>query len=445
MMRPPGELRDRFDALSAEQQQKAIELMEKAEGFITQCGGTPDVRKHAWEVALSEALRPFDTLPAIEPERTNSLRAGPPSEASLVATPCSEIEEERVEWLWRGYIPRSSLTLLEGPPKGGKSTVLTNIAARVSAGQGMPDGQDCESAGPVLMLSGEDSPGKVIVPRLRLAGARLEAVRILKALDREERPRQFEIGSKDMARLEGQISEVGAVLVIVDPLSIYMGKADAHREQEVRQTLWHLSEVAERTGCSVLCCRHWKKARTGDALAQGGGSVGFGAAARSILSVERNPDDKASRVLAAGYGNYATEYPSLAFHLESVAGEDVARVVWDGVSRHDADALAGVRLTGADRGALSEAEDFLTELLAPPGRLVPAREVMAGAEAAGISKDTLRRAKESIGAKVQKDGLAGGWNWSLSAGDGHRRSETVSSIRTPFSNRIFEDTERGAL
>src|SRR5688500_6283824 len=102
----------------------------------------------------------------------------------LLATQCSEIQERRVDWIWRGYIPRSALTLLEGPPKAGKSTLLADLVARVSSGVGpMPDGQPCERAGPVLMLSDEDSAAHVVVPRLRVAGALLDSVRIVKALD----------------------------------------------------------------------------------------------------------------------------------------------------------------------------------------------------------------------------------------------------------------------
>ena len=218
-------------------------------------------------------------------ERRNSVTvARPPSEKMdrgwLEAVPCSEIVEERVSWLWRGYIPSGNLTLLEGPPKAGKSTVLADIIARVTGGQAMPDGQPSERPGAVLMLADEDHAAAVIVPRLRIAGARLDLVRIVKAHDAEGRPRKFVIGTEDTALLENQIGDAGAVLVVVDPLSIYMGAVDSHRELEVRQVLWHLSELAERRGPAVLSSRHWNKARTGDALAQGGGSVGFSAAAR---------------------------------------------------------------------------------------------------------------------------------------------------------------------
>jgi putative DNA primase/helicase len=349
---------------------------------------------------------------------------------SLLAIPCSEIQEKPIQWLWRGYIPRGTLTLLEGPPKAGKSTVLTDLIARVTACLDMPDGSLPEMSGPVLLLSGEDSPEHVIVPRLRVAGASLNAVQIIRALDGNSRPRQFVIGAADVTRLEELIAETGAVLIVIDPLSIYLGNTDSHRESEVRQTLWHLSELAERTGCAAVGVRHWKKSRTGDALSQGGGSVGFGAAARSVLSVERDPDDKAARVLAVARSNYAQEYPSLGFRLESAPGSDVARVEWTGVCRHDADTLAGVQITGTERGALSEAMRFLDEVI-PFGAAVPSREVFSGADSAGISRDTLKRAKTSGGFEAVKDGLTGGWLW-------RREHETSPSNSKGVTSRPFE-------
>lgn len=333
-------------------------------------------------------------------------------DSPLVVTPFSRITPEKMSWLWKGYIPRTGLTLIEGPPKQGKSTVLTDLAARVSSGLGTwPDGQPIERPGAVLILSGEDSPARVIHPRLRVAGALLEAVHVIKAVDGEGRPRQFVIGSDDTARLEATILDTGAVLVIIDPLSIYMGETDSHREQEVRRTLWYLSELAERTGCAILCCRHWKKSKTGDALVQGGGSVGYAAAARSILSVNRAPDDKTARVLAVRT-NYATVYPSLAFRLESVDAEDVARIKWEGVSRHDADDLAAEYKPTKRDGAEAFLEDRLPE---------DAAVVIREGSAAGYSEKTLRRAAEDMGVVHTKSPDGQRWRWSISGQGGHTR------------------------
>jgi hypothetical protein len=54
----------------------------------------------------------------------------------------SEVEAERVEWLWEGRIPLGKITLIDGDPGTGKSAVTTDLAARVSVGKPWPDGAE---------------------------------------------------------------------------------------------------------------------------------------------------------------------------------------------------------------------------------------------------------------------------------------------------------------
>jgi hypothetical protein len=58
-----------------------------------------------------------------------------------------------------------------------------------------------------------------------------------------------------------------------------------------------------------------------------------------------------------------------------------------------------------------EAETFLRELLAEGP--VPAKQVKADADSVGLSWATVRRAKDRLGIKPHKDGMDGGWLWSL--------------------------------
>jgi hypothetical protein len=75
----------------------------------------------------------------------------------------SEVEPESVEWLWPGRVPLGKLTVLDGDPGLGKSAMTLDIAARLSAGLELPDGERCEPAGVVLM-SAEDGLGDTIRP-----------------------------------------------------------------------------------------------------------------------------------------------------------------------------------------------------------------------------------------------------------------------------------------
>jgi hypothetical protein len=50
----------------------------------------------------------------------------------------SQVERKPVEWLWPGWVPLHALTLLDGDPGLGKSTIAADLAARASRGWAMP-------------------------------------------------------------------------------------------------------------------------------------------------------------------------------------------------------------------------------------------------------------------------------------------------------------------
>ena len=48
----------------------------------------------------------------------------------------SQVKEREIRWLWPDWIPAGKLSVLDGDPEGGKSTILADIAARVNTGPG---------------------------------------------------------------------------------------------------------------------------------------------------------------------------------------------------------------------------------------------------------------------------------------------------------------------
>ena len=49
-------------------------------------------------------------------------------------------------------------------------------------------------------------------------------------------------------------------LVLIDPISSYLGKADSHKNAEVRGVLEPIGEMAERTRVAILSVTHFSKA-----------------------------------------------------------------------------------------------------------------------------------------------------------------------------------------
>src|SRR5258708_22759696 len=96
---------------------------------------------------------------------------GPVVEKPLV-TALREVESSPLFWLWPGRIPLEKVTLLVGPPDGGKSFLAADLAARVSRGAAWPDCPDVEEQlGEVVYVF--DSPESLngAGPRLERAGA----------------------------------------------------------------------------------------------------------------------------------------------------------------------------------------------------------------------------------------------------------------------------------
>jgi AAA domain len=318
------------------------------------------------------------------------------------------------------------LTVLEGDPGLGKSTIALDLAARVSGGAPMPDGAPGVEGG-VVLLTAEDGLGDTVRPRLEAAGAdcaRVVALTGVRLEDQDfERPAVL---PNDLRALEQAIAEVHARLVIVDPLAAFLGSnIDSWRDQDVRRALHPLAQLAERFGVAVLVIRHWTKAQ-GRAVYRGGGSIGITAAARSVLLVARDPDDpdeNGRRILAPVKCNLSAPPSSLAYRLE--AAEAVARIAWAGTSQHRADTLA----TGPDdveRSAADDAKAFLLDALA--GGPVAVRDLQAAAKEAGISWITVRRAKDALGVTAKKRGLKEGWEWAP--------AEDVHSVHIPRLNTL---------
>jgi hypothetical protein len=256
----------------------------------------------------------------------------------LKTTRLAEVEPEHVSWLWPGRIPVGKITMLDGDPGNGKSTISLDIAARVSRGLPMPDGaaSDLEGPGNVLLLGVEDGLGDTIRPRLDAAGADVNRITaVTSAVDLEGVDCPFTI-PHDIDMLGSEIETNAIRLVIVDPLVSFLSEeTNSYNDHHIRRALSPVAQLAERTGASFLIIRHLTKAQGGNALYRGGGSIGITAIARSAMVVGVDPENEDQRVLAMTKSNLSARVSSLAYRLESAANGSVA-IDWQGESTHTA-------------------------------------------------------------------------------------------------------------
>ena len=137
--------------------------------------------------------------------------------AHLQYTTASNVTCSKVKWLWPGRMPRAKLTVLDGDPGLGKSTIVLDLAARLSSGHAMPDSTaECLDGG-VIILSAEDDASDTIVPRLQAANADLDQIHILESVLAAGERRSVELPA-DVSLIEEMVRDLDVWLVIVDPL-----------------------------------------------------------------------------------------------------------------------------------------------------------------------------------------------------------------------------------
>jgi putative DNA primase/helicase len=163
-----------------------------------------------------------DAAWAEEPKRSN----GP-----LVVACARDIKPKKVDWLWEQRLPVGKVVLVAGEGGLGKSMVLAWIASRISRAGTWPCGEGCSPLGSVIILSAEDDAADTIIPRLMAANADCSKVYILSAVRRDDEKghRSFNL-QLDLPELEKKVAEIGDVLVvIIDPITSYLGAVDSHR------------------------------------------------------------------------------------------------------------------------------------------------------------------------------------------------------------------------
>jgi hypothetical protein len=321
----------------------------------------------------------------------------------------ADIEPTRVEWLWPGYIPLGKLTILDGDPGLGKSTILLDLAARASRGETTPTGTPLGTFS-TIVITAEDDAADTIRPRLDVAGGDPSRVYHLAKLTLPD----------EADRLARLVDRTAARLVVIDPLVAYLADGvKTNSDHEVRRALEPVAAMAERLHIAVVAIRHLNKQSGGDAIYRGGGSIGFTGLARAVLAVGRDPDDEDRIVLAAVKVNVARRPPSLAYRLVAEGDYEPARVQWEGESAHTAESLIGRDRDGTvDVGKADKLAATIRELVAANGGQMLARDAYRALEADGVdteNKNLLYRARQKAGVEVTKTGMDRGWLWSLAA------------------------------
>ncbi len=328
------------------------------------------------------------------------------------ARPVSSFRSRPVDWLWEYRIPLGMLSEIIGDPGEGKSFLTLELATAVSLGRRLPgDGVSTLEPGCALLVCPEDSPEFTVRPRLEAMGADLDRISILDGI---RAPGEHPVESLDLSSethrrsfLE-EIRHRRARLVVIDPISAHLGKANEYKDSEVRAVLAPLAQIAAETGAAIVLVRHLRKAASDRAVHRAGGSIAFTAVCRASLLVGRPAIDPSRRAVVRVKGNLSPVPPAVAFTLED------GQFAWTEAGDWTPEDILQARDGTKTQTALAEAVEWLKEVLGD-GPL-PATQVYRLAGEAGISKGTLRRAAQQVGRVARRQGAMGKdghWEWLL--------------------------------
>ncbi len=347
--------------------------------------------------------------------------APPDNEMRIVCM--SDVEMKPINWLWEKRIACGKLTVIAGDAGLDKSQLTANLAATVSRGLMWPeDGLPNCPQGQVVFLSAEDDAADTIKPRLIAAEADVSKCHIIEAIrtktkDGRDSERPFYL-SQDVQRLGMALGQIGHVrLVIIDPITAYLGETDSHNNAEIRGVLAPLSAMAASHGAAILLITHLNKSTGQNILARVIGSTGMPAAARACYLVSKDPNEPELRYFLPIKNNVGNDSDGFSYRIEGFEigdGINTSRIIWQH-GMVNAHAIFNPPPEGKP-APTNRAQDWLKDLLAEP---MLSNDVYTEAVGAGFSKGKVFRAAEALEVQKKKLGMKGSWQWSLPKRDAY--------------------------
>lgn len=308
----------------------------------------------------------------------------------------SNIKSIPVEWLWYPYIPFGKITLIQGDPGEGKSTMIMALIAALSSGTSTPDGKEIDKPLRIIYQCSEDGVADTIKPRLEKCGANCENIAFV---DEDIDPL-----SLDDDRFRDAIIDFRARVLVIDPFQAYVGEgtniADAVK---IRKIMHRLSLWASAYDCAVILVGHLNKREGSKELYRALGSVDVVAAARSVLQVGRISDDSTTRYVRQIKNSLAPLAPGAVFDINPT----------DGFQWVECDPVNNDWFYTDNTPGISKEEQAVYELkdLLKNGP-VEASDIEEHFIMKGISMRTVYKTKAAIGVRSFRKGRA--WYWALS-------------------------------
>lgn len=321
-------------------------------------------------------------------------------EASCLVTLYSDVRATSVRWLWFPFIAVGKITLLQGDPGDGKSTMMMNLIAELSNGGATPDGQAFGRPQRAIYQCSEDGVSDTIKPRLETAGADCRNI----AFINEE---IYSGLTLDDERIREAIIDFRPRLVVIDPIQAYLGSdSDLQIAGRARKLMHRLSLWASTYDCAVVLIGHLNKKEGSKGLYRSLGSIDVVAAARSVLQVEREAKDTDIRVVRQIKNSLGPSDGEFRFEIRPQTGFRWLEVSITTQGSHKAEMPAFEKKM--DKAA------FLIKQMLAQGDMKSV-EVYERLEREGISHRTAEDTRKNMGIRCYRK--MNQWYWSIKPAD----------------------------
>jgi len=312
----------------------------------------------------------------------------------------SEITATKVDWLWYPYIPFGKITILQGDPGDGKSTLMMDIISRVTTGRELPGAEAIEPI-KVIYQCNEDGLSDTIRPRLERAHGNCNMVGFI-----EEETNSVHLDDEE---IRNAITYMGAGLLVVDPFQAYLGEADMTNAVSIRRIFRRLGIWASTYRCAVVLIGHLNKKSGSKELYRGLGSIDLIALARSVLQIERDDADPEIRIIRHIKSSLAPHGEDKSFTISN-NGE----VVWLSEELEEKTHINPItesisKMTEKERCKMESAAEYLSERL--QNGLIESKIIIEELEKTGFHKKTIKTTKKLLGIESIRKNQK--WYWSL--------------------------------
>lgn len=312
----------------------------------------------------------------------------------------SDVRPEKIDWIWPGVLAKGKLSLFAGQGGVGKSTLVADVAARITTGSNWPTSNHKAEPGTVVIIQLEDGLADTVLPRFLAAGGDHSRVVVVSTVQDEktEESRPFNLQS-DLSALSEVIRDLSDVrLIVIDPIMGYMGNLNPDKADQVRKITTPLQILAQETDASVLIVAHNNKSEDKRAINSVQGSGAFVQAVRTAFNIYKDEANEVRRIMAPLKSNVGKDNQSFAFTIEQRQVSDngltvdTSAIVWDSEAHKG---TAEDVLQNARGGpAVREAREFLGAFLHSGPKSY--KDVVNAAKELKISTPTLYRARDDL-------------------------------------------------